>query len=216
MLSFVTRFLAAFWVALASIGVAAATDLQPVPPAGLKTADFAGGCFWCMEHPFDELNGVVSVTSGYTGGTTKKPTYHQVSSGTTGHAEAVQVVFDPKKISYEKLLEVFWRNIDPFDAEGQFCDKGNQYRSAIFYADAAQKKLAEASKRSMEQRFGKSVATEIVSAAPFYRAEEYHQKYYRKNPLRYQFYRGGCGRDARLQAIWTNEASDSATAAMEK
>lgn len=168
------------------------------------TATFAGGCFWCMEHPFDELDGVISTTAGYTGGHKKDPTYKEVSAGGTGHAEAVEVVYDPKKISYEKLLEVFWRNIDPLDNTGQFCDKGNQYRSAIFYHSEDQKCLAEQSKKTLEdsKRFKQPIATEITRASTFYPAEDYHQDYYRKNPLRYKWYRFGCGRDRRLRELW--------------
>jgi peptide-methionine (S)-S-oxide reductase len=192
------------WLALAAVLLAVA----PVPGETqggrqLAKATFAGGCFWCMEGPFDKLDGVVSTTSGYTGGTRKNPTYEQVSSGGTGHAEAVQIVYDPAKISYEKLLEVFWHNIDPVAQNRQFCDVGTQYRSAIFFHDANQKRLAEASKAEIQKRFAKQpVATEIVQATAFYPAEEYHQDYYKKNPLRYKFYRSGCGRDARLEELW--------------
>ena len=181
-------------------------ESQPPPPAGLQTATFAGGCFWCMVHPFEVIDGVTSTISGYTGGSVANPTYEQVSAGGTGHKESVEVVFDPKKVSYLTLLDFYWRNIDPFDDKGQFCDKGNRYRSAIFVADDEQKALAEASKRKLEERFGRSIATDILSAAPFYRAEEYHQDYYKKNPLRYRFYRFSCGRDARLKQVWGDEA----------
>jgi peptide-methionine (S)-S-oxide reductase len=157
-----------------------------------------------MEPPFDELDGVISTTSGYTGGHKQNPTYEEVSSGTTGHAEAVQVLYDPKRISYERLLEVFWRNIDPVTANAQFCDHGTQYRSGIFYHDAAQRVLAEESKRALQVsgRFKSPIVTEIVEAGTFYPAEEYHQDYYKKNPIRYKFYRAGCGRDRRLAEIW--------------
>ena len=165
-------------------------------------ATFSGGCFWCMEPPFDELDGVVSTTSGYIGGKTKNPTYEQVSTGSTGHTEALQVVYDPKKISYEKLLEVFWRNIDPLAANGQFCDLGSQYRSGIFYHDAGQKSAAEKSKKTIQARFKQPVATEITAAAAFYPAEDYHQDYYKKNPVRYKLYSHGCGRAARLEEVW--------------
>lgn len=170
----------------------------------LEKATFAGGCFWCMEHPFDELEGVVSVTSGYTGGTRKNPSYEEVSAGRTGHAESVQVVFDPARIGYRKLLEVFWRNIDPTTADRQFCDVGKQYRSAIFYHDESQKRLAEESMRELEKTkpFQGVIVTEITPASEFYTAEEYHQKYYRKNPIRYNFYRTTCGRDQRLKELW--------------
>jgi peptide-methionine (S)-S-oxide reductase len=172
--------------------------------ATLEKATFAGGCFWCMEHPFDELPGVVSVTSGYTGGHTKNPTYEEVSSGSTGHAEAVQVVFDPKKVSYRKLLEVYWRNIDPTNPDGQFCDIGTQYRAAIFHHGEGQRKAAGESLAELEKDrpFREKIVTLIVPAAEFWPAEEYHQHYYRKNPLRYRFYRAGCGRDARLKQLW--------------
>ena len=170
----------------------------------LERATFAGGCFWCMEPPFDALPGVTSVTSGYTGGHKKDPTYEEVSAGGTGHAESIQVVYDPEKISYAKLLEVFWRNIDPTTKDRQFCDLGNQYRSAIFYHDPTQKQLAEESKRALEkeERFQGKIVTEIVPASEFYPAEEYHQKYYFKNPIRYKFYRYNCGRDQRLRELW--------------
>ena len=165
-------------------------------------ATFAGGCFWCMEPPFDELDGVISTTSGYIGGKTKNPTYEQVSTGTTGHTEALQVVYDPKKISYERLLEVFWRNIDPLAADGQFCDFGSQYRSGIFYHDGNQKSAAEKSKKTVQARFKQPVATEITAAGMFYPAEDYHQDYYKKNPVRYKLYSHGCGRAQRLEEVW--------------
>ncbi len=168
-------------------------------------ATFAGGCFWCMEPPYDELEGVISTIAGYTGGTKKNPTYEEVSAGTTGHAEAVQITYDPTKISYEKLLDVFWRNIDPLTANAQFCDSGSQYRSAIFYHDEAQKNLAEASKKRLQSRFKQPIVTEIVRATEFYPAEDYHQDYYKKNPIRYKIYRYGCGRDQRLQKLWGTE-----------
>jgi peptide-methionine (S)-S-oxide reductase len=181
-------------------------DLQPPPPAGLQTAIFAGGCFWCMVHPFEVIDGVISTISGYTGGSVANPTYEQVSAGGTGHRESVEVLFDPKKASYETLLDVYWRNIDPFDDKGQFCDKGNQYRSAIFVANDEQKLTAEASKRKLEERFDRPIATEIRYAGTFSRAEGYHQDYYKKNPRRYRFYRFSCGRDARLKQVWGDEA----------
>jgi peptide-methionine (S)-S-oxide reductase len=169
----------------------------------LAKATFAGGCFWCMEPPFDKLEGVVSTTSGYTGGQKKDPTYEEVSAGGTGHAEAVQVVWDPAKITYAELLDVFWHNVDPLTPNAQFCDHGHQYRTAIFYHDAAQKRLAEQSKAQVQKRFPeRNVVTEIVPAAEFYPAEGYHQDYYEKNPIRYKFYRTSCGRDARLEELW--------------
>jgi peptide-methionine (S)-S-oxide reductase len=173
--------------------------LAAAPPR--ETATFAGGCFWCMEGPFDSLPGVVSVTSGYTGGPVRNPSYEQVSSGGTGHRESVEIVFDPTKITYAKLLDVFWHNVDPLDNGGQFCDKGPQYRSGIFYHDATQKKLAEESKAAVEKKLGR-VATDILPASNFWRAEDYHQHYYKKNPVRYHFYRFNCGRDQRLAKIW--------------
>jgi peptide-methionine (S)-S-oxide reductase len=175
---------------------------EGAPPAGQAAAVFAGGCFWCMEGPFDALDGVISTTSGYTGGRVPDPSYEQVSEGTTGHVEAVRVVYDPRRVDYTKLLDVFWHNVDPLDAGGQFCDRGSQYRSVIFVGDEAKKKLAEESRQKLTERFGRSIVTDIQSAGPFYAAEEYHQDYSRKNPFRYRFYRGRCGRDARLEAVW--------------
>jgi len=174
----------------------------------LDKATFAGGCFWCMEHPFDALPGVVSVTSGYTGGQKKNPTYQEVSAGGTGHAEAVQIVYDPSRITYGKLLDVFWHNIDPTTKDRQFCDAGNQYRSAIFYHTEEQHKEALQSKAELEKTkpFKGPIVTEIVPAGDFYPAEEYHQHYYKKNPIRYWYYRNGCGRDQRLKELWGKEA----------
>jgi peptide-methionine (S)-S-oxide reductase len=170
----------------------------------LATAVFAGGCFWCMEPPFDELEGVVSTTSGYIGGDVANPRYEQVAAGGTGHAEAVKIVYRPSQIGYETLLDVFWKNIDPLDGEGQFCDRGDQYRSGIFYGDDEQRQIAEQSKERLKQsaRFAEPIVTAIVPASEFYPAEDYHQDYYRKNPLRYKLYRYGCGRDRRLQELW--------------
>jgi len=174
----------------------------------LATATFAGGCFWCMEKPFDELDGVVSTTSGYTGGTAKDPTYYEVSAGETGHVEAVQVRYDPDQVSYDTLLDVFWKNVDPLDDIGQFCDKGSQYRSKIFVHDDRQEQLAQASKQELSQeKFAATpIATEIEPAQTFYPAEEYHQDYYLKHPVRYNFYRTGCGRDNRLAEVWGSQA----------
>jgi peptide-methionine (S)-S-oxide reductase len=166
------------------------------------TATFAGGCFWCVEADFDKVAGVISTTSGYTGGKAANPSYEEVSAGGTGHAEAVEIVFDPAKVSYEQLLDVFWHNIDPLVKDRQFCDRGNQYRSAIFFHGDAQRTLADASKTTAQARFKQPIATEIVAAGPFYKAEEYHQDYYLKNPVRYKFYRYNCGRDARLEELW--------------
>lgn len=168
------------------------------------TAVFAGGCFWCMEPPFDKLDGVIATISGYTGGHTQDPTYKQVSTNTTGHYEALEVTYDPNKIDYATLLDVFWRNVDPLDAHGQFCDKGESYRTAIFYNSEQQKELAQASKKELidSARFKEEIVTEIIAAKKFYPAEEYHQNYYQKNPLRYKYYRYGCGRDKRLEELW--------------
>ena len=194
----------ALLLALAALGATPA-GAQP-PPDARKTeiAVFAGGCFWCMEPPFDALDGVLSTTSGYTGGPVESPSYEQVSKGGTGHREAVRVEYDPARVAYPQLLEVFWRNVDPLDGGGQFCDRGTQYASAIFTAGAGQRRLAEASKRALEQSklLDQRIATEILEASPFYPAEEYHQDYARKNPIRYRFYRNRCGRDARLLAVW--------------
>lgn len=174
----------------------------------LATATFAGGCFWSMELAFDKTEGVVSATSGYTGGQKENPTYEEVSTGNTGHFEAVQVVYDSNKLSYAQLLDVFWHHIDPLTDDGQFCDKGSQYRSAIFVADPEQRRLAEASKRQLEesQRFDKPIVTEILPAATFYPAEDYHQDFASKNPLQYGAYRIACGRDARLKEVWGKDA----------
>jgi peptide-methionine (S)-S-oxide reductase len=185
------------WVALTMAGRA-----QQSEPAKTAIATFAGGCFWCVEADFDKVAGVISTTSGYTGGRTANPSYEEVSRGGTGHAEAVEIVYDPVKVSYEKLLDVFWHNIDPLAKDRQFCDHGDQYRSAIFYHDEKQRSLAEASKAAVQARFKQTIATEIKAAGPFYKAEEYHQDYYLKNPIRYKFYRFNCGRDARLEELW--------------
>ena len=189
-------------------GVISLAGQEPPAVAGgdtaLEKATFAGGCFWCMEPPFDKLDGVVSTTSGYTGGDTKNPTYAQVSAGVTGHTEAVEVLYDPSVISYAELLEVFWRNIDPVTPNRQFCDGGSQYRTAIFYHDTEQERLTRESKARLEEsrRFTSPIVTEISAASAFYPAEEYHQDYYTKNPLRYKFYRYSCGRDKRLEQLW--------------
>ncbi len=174
----------------------------------IATAIFAGGCFWCMEPPFDKLEGVISTVSGYTGGHTDNPTYKQVSSNTTGHYEALQVTYDASKISYESLLNVFWHNIDPLDAKGQFCDKGESYRTAIFFNSDEQKKKAQSSKNILadSQYFNDNIETVIEEASRFYPAEEYHQDYYQKNPLKYKYYRFACGRDARLEELWKDLA----------
>ncbi|HEY6006996.1 MAG TPA: peptide-methionine (S)-S-oxide reductase MsrA [Geobacteraceae bacterium] len=201
------------WVRLVLAVVAGLLLAGLLPAAGagqaasgrhLDKATFAGGCFWCMESPFDKLDGVVAVTVGYTGGQKRNPTYEEVSAGVTGHAESVEITFDPARIGYERLLEVYWHNIDPTTPNRQFCDVGHQYRSAIFYHGEEQRRLAEASKRALEKNkaFRGTVVTEIVRATGFWPAEEYHQHYYQKNPIRYRFYRQGCGRDARLRELW--------------
>jgi peptide-methionine (S)-S-oxide reductase len=199
------RLLAFLALFIAANAVAAAA---PEVPPGQAVATFAGGCFWCMEPPFDKLPGVTATISGYTGGRKLNPTYQEVSSGTTGHAEAVQVIYDPKKVSYEKLLDVFWHNVDPTVKDRQFCDGGNQYRTGIFFHDDAQRKAAEASKAALEKSkpFKEAIVTPVEMAGTFYPAEEYHQDYYKKNPVRYQIYRNGCGRDARLKQLWGDAA----------
>jgi peptide-methionine (S)-S-oxide reductase len=173
-----------------------------------ETATFAGGCFWCMEPPFDKLDGVISTTSGYTGGHKKSPTYREVSRGGTGHAEAVQVIYDPERISYTELLYTYWHNIDPTSANGQFCDRGDPYRSEIFYHNEAQLQLAVSSRQALEKSkpFREPVVTGISQATDFYPAEDYHQDYYQMNPVRYTFYRYGCGRDKRLEELWGTDS----------
>lgn len=191
---------------LATVGALSALNLHAEEPRsdGYAVATFAGGCFWCMEPPYDKLDGVISTTSGYTDGRTKNPTYTTVSSGRTGHTEAMQVVYDPAKVSFEQLVEVFWKNIDPTDVKGQFCDRGAHYRPTLFYHDEAQRELAERSRVELERNkpFEQDITTPIVAASTFYPAEEYHQDYYLKNPLRYNFYRSSCGRDKRLYQLW--------------
>lgn len=180
----------------------AAVSAALAEQAPRAVATFAGGCFWCVEADFDKVPGVISTTSGYIGGTTKNPTYAQVSAGGTGHAEAVEVAYDPTKVTYAQLLDVFWHNIDPLVKDRQFCDSGDEYRTAIFYHDEEQKKLAEETKRAVEARFKQTVYTQIVPATEFTKAEEYHQDYYKKNEARYKFYRWNCGRDQRLEQLW--------------
>jgi len=199
------------WIAAAAVVSAAAAGVRlsaieqamPDPAPRLAKATFAGGCFWSMEHVFDELAGVVSVIVGYTGGSAKSPSYGQVGLGITGHAESVQVVFDPKKIDYEKLLDAYWHNTDPTDGGGQFCDHGAQYRPVIFYNDEVQKQIADASKKALEDshRF-KRILTQVVPASTFWRAEVYHQHFYKTNAFQYRMYRVACGRDARLADLW--------------
>jgi peptide-methionine (S)-S-oxide reductase len=196
-------------MSLTAAGISgAATDAKPgADGRTLAKATFAGGCFWCMEEALDKVDGVVSTTSGYTGGKTKDPSYEDVSSGGTGHAEAVEILYDPAKVSYARLLDVFWRNIDPTTPNAQFCDHGSQYRSAIFYHDETQKRLAEDSKKKLEKSkpFTGPITTETEPASAFYPAEEYHQDFYRKNPVRYKLYKFNCGRAQRLQDLWGNK-----------
>ena len=199
---------AAGW-SLAQTAVPAAPLQAPTAAAATARAVFAGGCFWCVEADFDKVGGVLSTTSGYTGGNVPNPTYEQVSGKHTGHAEAVEIVFDPKKVTYEQLVEHFWRTIDPTTKDRQFCDAGSPYRTAIYAQDAAQLKVAQASKVALEKAkpFKEPVVTEIVMGGPFYPAEEYHQDYYKKNPVRYNYYRLSCGRDARLKELWGSQAA---------
>ena len=196
--------------ALAAAGLFAVTGSAFAQTATANTAKavFAGGCFWCVESDFDKVPGVLSTTSGYAGGTTVNPSYEQVSGKSTGHAEAVEIVFDPAKVSYEKLVEHFWRTIDPTTKDRQFCDVGSPYRTAIFAQDAAQLKAAQASKAALEKTkpFKDAIVTEIVQGGVFYPAESYHQDYYKKNPVRYKYYRNSCGRDARLKQLWGEQA----------
>ena len=198
--------------AVVGVGLAASTarpsEARQAPARAaaqpLDTAVFAGGCFWCMEPPFDRLPGVRATTSGYTGGTVVNPTYEQVSSGGTGHVEVVRIIYDPSRVSYARLLDVFWRNVDPLTENRQFCDGGAQYRSAIFAQDPAQRRAADSSLAALTAsgRFRSRIVTQVVDPAPFYAAEEYHQDYYKKNPLRYKCYRSRCGRDDRLAEVW--------------
>lgn len=205
-----------FWrlallAALLTPALAQAQTAQPAAPAkpaaSAAVATFGGGCFWCVEEAFDKVPGVISTTSGYMGGHTKNPTYPQVSAGNTGHNEVVQVAYDPAKVSYAQLLDAFWRNIDPTQANGQFCDHGSQYRSEIFYHNDDQRKAAEASKTKLlkDKPFSGDIKTLITRAAEFYAAEEYHQDYYKKNPVRYTYYKTGCGRAARLKEVWKTQ-----------
>ncbi|TAH12932.1 MAG: peptide-methionine (S)-S-oxide reductase [Curvibacter sp.] len=193
-----------------TVGIAATSMAQTAAPApATAKAVFAGGCFWCVESDFDKVPGVLSTVSGYTGGRTANPTYEQVSTKDTGHAEVVEIVFDPNKVSYSQLVEHFWRTIDPTTKDQQFCDRGNPYRSAIFALNAEQLKVAQSSKVALEKSkpFKEPIVTEIVLATTFYPAEDYHQDYYLKNPVRYKYYRTSCGRDARLQQLWGKPAT---------
>jgi peptide-methionine (S)-S-oxide reductase len=182
------------------------TTAASPPSEGEAVAVFAGGCFWCMEGPFEKLKGVVSVESGYTGGPELAPTYHQVSMGQTGHVEAVRVVYEPKKVSYERLLGVFWHNIDPTQDNGQFCDKGLHYRSAVFVGSDAERSAAVKTQKGAQETLGREVVTEIREVGAFWLAEDYHQDFYKKSPTRYRSYRAGCGRDHRLQQLWGKSA----------
>ena len=197
--SLVTSLAAAAVMALATAASAQQTE----------TATFASGCFWCTESDFEKVPGVIDATSGYLGGKTANPTYKEVSAGGTGHTEGVEVKYDPSKVTYQQLLDVYWKNVDPFDKGGQFCDRGDQYRPAIFYHNDEQKRLAEESKAALEKsgRFKDPIVVEITQASTFTKAEDYHQNYASKNPIQYLIYRHGCGRDARLQAIWGKPAS---------
>jgi peptide-methionine (S)-S-oxide reductase len=185
------------------------TMVNTIPSAKLAIATFAGGCFWTMEHAFDKVPGVISAISGYTGGHVKNPSYDEVSTGTTGHVESVEVHYDPAKISYAKLLDIYWHDIDPTQVGGQACDTGDEYRSMIFVHDATQMKQAQAYKDALKPMFKQPIAVQIVSAGPFYRAEDYHQQFTIKNPQYYEQYRVGCGRDRRLQAVWGAQAHKS-------
>lgn len=191
------------WISLFGfLGTLANASVPSGKPSSTEVAIFSGGCFWCEAEAFDELPGVISVVSGYTGGHTLNPTYEQVSTEGTGHKEAIQVTFDPTQITYDQLLDVYWHNIDPFDAAGQFCDRGDSYKAVIFYTNDAQKQKAETSKKTLEAMLNKPILTEIRASSPFYPAEDYHQHYAKKNPIRYKFYRYSCGRDKRLAEIW--------------
>jgi len=200
-----------FPILLALLAFTGAVAAQTAPKPALEKATFAGGCFWCMEPPYDALPGVVSTVSGYMGGSKVNPTYGEVSSGTTGHTEVVQVTYDPSKVTYEKLLEVFWVNIDPTVKDRQFCDAGTQYRTGIFFHSPAQRQAAEASKAALEKSkpFKAAIVTPVEMAGPFYPAEDYHQDYYVKQPVKYKFYRNGCGRDQRLKELWGAKAGGS-------
>jgi peptide-methionine (S)-S-oxide reductase len=200
----------AFWLGVAALCLVSPSGNLQAQSAGKNSkAIFAGGCFWCVESDFEKVPGVISVTSGYTGGTVANPSYEQVSSKSTGHAEAVQIIFDPKRITYSQLVERFWRTIDPTTKDQQFCDYGSPYRTAIFALDAEQLKIAQDSRAALEKSkpFKQPIVTEIAMAGAFYPAEEYHQDYYKKNPLRYKVYRTGCGRDSRLERLWKDQYS---------
>ena len=193
-------------IAMALIGSTALSAAEKPEQENIAKAYFAGGCFWCSEADFEKVDGVIEAISGYMGGHTKNPSYKQVTSGRTGHAELVEVQYNPEKIGYEQLLTHFWYSIDPLTANAQFCDKGSQYRSAIFVNNASERAAAEASKAAIEKELGKKVVTEINPLGPFTVAEDYHQDYYKKNPVRYNYYRFACGRDDRLETIWGDKA----------
>ena len=193
-------------IAAAAFGLGAAAA-PGVAAAATESAVFAGGCFWCVEEAFDTVPGVIATTSGYTGGTVENPTYQQVTSDTTGHYEAVKVEYDPAKVTYEQLLNTFWRNVDPFDAAGQFCDKGSSYKAAIFTGSDAERQAAESTRAEIAEQFDKTIATEIAAEQTFYPAEDYHQDYYQKNPAQYKYYKWGCGRAQRLEEIWGKPAA---------
>ena len=206
-----TRRLAMLAAALTLAGGMGSLSAQPLPKdgnGGTETATFAGGCFWCVEKDFDQVDGVLSTVSGFMGGTTPNPSYKQVTAGGTGHIEVVQLTFDPKKVNYQKLVDHFWKTVDPYDAGGQFCDRGESYTTAIFAHTPEQKRIAEASKAMLSKDGPKkeTIATAIRDAGTFTAAEDYHQDYYKKNPFQYQFYRYGCGRDAKLEKIWGKKA----------
>ena len=197
--------LSVFTVAIFLVGMwNLQSNSQAAADATVGKAYFAGGCFWCMEEAFEKVEGVLSATSGYMGGTVANPSYGEVSAGRTGHAESVEVVYDPTKVSYQKLLDAFWRNVDPITPNAQFCDHGSQYRSAIFFQTDEEKRASDTSKQAIEQskRFTEPIVTQIVMASQFYHAEEYHQDFYKKNPVRYKFYKYSCGRAKRLEELW--------------
>jgi peptide-methionine (S)-S-oxide reductase len=198
------RLLLGLFLTVVGIGLASAAEMAPLPKPGpgQAVATFAGGCFWCTESDFDHVKGVISTTSGYTGGKVANPTYEQVSAGGTGHAESVEVIYDPKVVSYQQLLTYYWHHVDPTVKDRQFCDYGHQYRTAIFVHNEEERKLAEASKKKVEGELKKPIYTEIADAGTFYPAEEYHQNFYLKNPAKYKFYRWNCGRDQRLEQLW--------------
>ena len=189
-------------IAVLFAGLAAPSNAD----AKSKTAIFAGGCFWCVESDFDKVAGVLSTTSGYIGGSAKTASYKTISGGGTGHYEAVKIVYDPSKVSYDRLLHTFWRSVDPTDAGGQFCDRGASYKTGVFVANETERKIALASKNKAAAALGKSIVTPIVKAGAFFKAEGYHQNYYKRNPVRYKVYRYGCGRDARVKALWGSQA----------